>query len=248
MQPLKLKVNRVRHSSEVEMLEDLDVDYIGFDVDDDAAFKISEDALWDDDRYVLEQELEELLSHVRKAKTVVQRPVEAVSADTVAKLAGQGVQLLQYRGFSALPDDVETGCERWPVQLVPSGFFIEPDDERGFYDYLRTGRPCVAFYELQIFPSYQDSAWSFLTASPPRRPEGALGLDDIVDLASSVPLFVSLNTATANAAEIVETLSPTPVAGLSFTLSPASLGSFHTLEFPELTRVLEIVRTSRPVS
>ncbi len=66
MQSLKLKVHRVRESSEVETLEDLDVDYIGFDVDDAAAFKNSEDAIWDDDRYVLEEELDELLSHVRQ--------------------------------------------------------------------------------------------------------------------------------------------------------------------------------------
>jgi hypothetical protein len=248
MQPLQIKIHRVREANEIDTLEGLGVDYLGFDVDDDAAFKISDDALWNDDRYVLEEELGELLTHVRKAKPVVQRPVDAISADTLAELADQGVPLLQYQGHFALPEDVESGCERWPVRLIPGGFYVEPDDQRGLSGELRSARPCVAFYELQVFPSYADNAWSFLTASPPRRPEGALGLDDIVDVARSVPLFVSLDITEANAAEIVETLTPTLIAGLSFTLSPETLGSFHTLEFPELTRVLEIVRASRPVS
>src|SRR4051794_22386276 len=248
MAALQIKVHRVHQEHEIEALEDLGVDFIGFDVDDDAAFKIDDDALWDDDRYLLEEELADALSHVHRARAVVQRPVDAISESTLDELAAQGVELLQYRGRFPLPDGVESGCERTGTRLVPAEFYIEPDDERGFYDQLRGDRRCVAFYDLQVFPSYKDNAWSFLIASPPRRPAAALGLDDIVDLARRAPLFVSLDVTPANAADIVETLSPTPVAGLSFTLSSKSLGAFHTLEFTQLIEVLEALLAARPVS
>jgi hypothetical protein len=238
---LQIKVHRVRDADEVEALERLGVDYIGFDVDDEAVYKMAEDPLWDDDRYVLEDALGDLLAHVRTARPVVQRPNDAISAAELSRLAGRGVELVQYRGYSPLPAEATAQAQ---VRLIPGGLFVEPDEPRALADEFPAGRPWLAFYDVQIFPSYKDNAWSFLTASPPRRPEGALGLEDFVALADSVSLFVSLDVTEANVAEIVETLRPTPIAGLSFTLSPERLGSFHTLEFDQLTRVLELIRAA----
>jgi hypothetical protein len=243
MDGLALKVHRVRHADEVRALEALGVDYIGFHVDEDAAFKIADDPLWDDDRHLVDDELSELLREVGAARPFVELPAERRTLDACRALEARGVGLLQVGARDELPEEIENACGSIGVQLIAGGIGIEPTDDAGLYGWIRPGRPCVAMYDLQVFPSYGHNAWAFLHASPPERPQGALGLDQIAALGRAAPLFLSLDAREDNVAEIAVAVAGAGLAGLSFTLSDAPLGSYHTYAFPQLERTLQALRS-----
>lgn len=67
---------------------------------------------------------------------------------------------------------------------------------------------------------------------------------DLREVAARVPLYVSVNATPLNAAAIVATLAPLGIAGLSFTLSPSTIGSFHTTGFDPLVATLAALQAA----
>ncbi len=245
MRRLSIKVHRVASAEEIGVLERLGVDYIGLDVDDDAFLNIDPEPFWNDDRYVTEEHVGELLPLLASARGFVELPHEALSGEALARLAGKGVDLLQVQAWRTLPAEVAGACEETGVGFIYDHLAIEPDDDRAFYDRIRPDRPCLAFYDLQVFPTWEDS-WTFLKESGADHPPDAVTLGDIDALATRCPLFVSLNATQSNVEDIVRTLTPLSVAGLSFTLSSSDIPTFHTFEFDELVGILETIRSLSP--
>jgi hypothetical protein len=237
---LAIKVHRVISPEEITALEELGVDYVGLDVDDDAFLGIDPEPFWKDDRYVTEEHVGDLLPRLRRARGFVELPEEELSAAALARLAAKGVDLLQVQAWNALPRDVAGACAETGLGLIYDRLYVEPEDEGAFYDLVRPDRPCLAFYDLQVFPTYGD-AWGVLTGA-----RGEVTLGDVDALARRASLFVSLNATRANVEEIVRTLTPLSVAGLSFTLSSSDIATFHTFEFDELVAILEAIRSLSP--
>jgi hypothetical protein len=240
---LALKVHRVATADEVAVLAGLGVNYIGFDVDDDAYYGIDRAPLFGDERYVLRDGLGDLLARVGEATPVVELGADQWSPDVPAELVEQGVELVQVPVRQSLESDVVEAADRAGLTVVWSDIVVEPDDP---VDYaaasLDPQRPNLAFYDIQLFPSYGENAWAFLRDESPRHPGDALSFDDIDAIAAKSPLFVALDVAPENCGEILQTFGPSAVRGLSFTLSPTELGTYHTVEFDRLVEILEAIR------
>ena len=98
----------------------------------------------------------------------------------------------------------------------------------------------MASYDVQVFPSYGPNAWAALRA--PVSPAGTgVGLAEIAELQDAAPIFVSLDARPDTIVEIAEAVTAAGLAGLSFTLSDAPLGAYHSFTFPELESVLRVL-------
>jgi len=240
---LGLKVHRVASADEVAVLAGLGVDYIGFDVDDDAWYGIDRAPLFGDERYVLRDGLGDLVAGVGAATPVVQLGEDLWSPDVPAELAELGVELVQVPVRLSLGSDVLQACERVGLTVVYSDVVVEPDDPADYAAAnLDPHRPNLAFYDIQLFPSYGENAWTFLRDESPRHPGDALSFGDVDAIAAKSGMFVSLDVTPENCGEILRMFGPSAVRGLSFTVSPTELGTYHTVEFDRLVEILEAIR------
>src|SRR5260370_40099289 len=92
---LSFKVDRVTSVDEIKVLESVGVDYIGFDADDDAYYRIDPDPFWGGERYISEDDLPELLAAVQRAQPYVDCSPEPLSAELVEQRAASSVHLAQ---------------------------------------------------------------------------------------------------------------------------------------------------------
>ncbi len=231
------KVDRATSVDEIKVLESVGVDYIGFDADDDAYYRIDPDPFWGDERYISEDDLPELLAAVRRAQPYVDCSPETLVPELVEQRAASGVHLLQITARFPPESPVVAACEALDVGLIYGHDYVVPEDKPSFKDTSAAQRPCLRYYDLQVFPS-ERNAWWYLKEFSPEHPRDVITVDDIQAVAARVPLFVSLNVNPSNVREIVDTLSAIGVAGLSFTLSPTKYGSFHTFELEEVVESL----------
>jgi hypothetical protein len=234
---LALKVHRVATVGELRQLEDLSVDYLGLDVDDDACFHIDPEPFWGDERYVCEDSArDQLLPAYRRARPFVECAREALSPDLVARLAASGVMLIQVEARRQLDPAVAASAAAHGIRFI-GRLSLEPEDKPLLDQLTRPELPGLAVLDVQLFPSYGD-AWSFLVDTAPTHAGDVVTLEDLRAVAARVPLHVSVNATPRSVRTIVATLASLGVAGLSFTLSPSAIGSFHTVELEALLATL----------
>lgn len=229
-----LKIHRVATIAEVKAIDSTPVSYIGFHVDDDAFLGIDDSPFWADDRYLLLDQLPELLEAVVHARPFVECSLDAAE-EVVEKMLACGVTLLQLDSYSLPTDDWLAAQQKRGIEIIYGHHYIVPEDDSRFLGLVNRLWPCLYGIELQVFPSERD-AWNLISLPEPRL--DCLTLDDISYLANQLPLFISLNFTLENCTSIRKALTSLPIKGLSMTLSDTQYGSFHTFGFDELLQIL----------
>lgn len=235
----KVKIHRVSSREEVRQLEALGADYIGFHVDDDVVIGLEDKPFWQDNRCVMLDQLEELVCAVEHAQVFVESPPEqAYAARTVA--LKHNVPFIQVSRYDAA-DNVWLECQdATSFQVIAGNEYVGLTDGPALTFLAENLWPNHFATDLQVFPSDID-AWRTLSGLNGTLDE-VVTRDRLRELAAIVPLFLAFNFTPANVVPICEHLSPWPIRGLSMTLSPSKIGSFHTYSFPELIAVLESYR------
>jgi len=237
-----IKIHRVATVEEVKNLEAVGVDYIGFHVDDDAFFGIDNSPFWADDRYLMLDQLPELLDSVVHARPYVETSPEMANS-TIEKMLTYGVTLLQVNPYLFTNDTWLEAQKQKGIEIIYGNQYVVPGNEPRFFGLTNRTWPCLLGIDLQIFPSEID-AWNLLYAPNPQVMQDIVTLSDLEELAKKIPLFISLNYSKENCALIKEALLRWPIKGLSMTLSPTKYGSFHTYEIEELLQIVSALGRS----
>lgn len=237
-----IKVHRVATVEEVQRLEAAGVDYIGFHVDGDAFFGFDESPFWADDRYLLLEQLPELLESVVHARAYVESPPD-IADEVIEVMLAHGVTLFQV-SVHLFPDESWLAAQKEKgIEIIYGHEYVVATDDPRFFNLNADRWPCLFAFDLQIFPEQRD-AWTFLWAPNPEFILDIVTLPDVVELAKKRPLFISLNYNQENGPLIKKTLSEWPIKGLSLTLSPTKYGSFHTYEIEELLQIVRVLAST----
>jgi hypothetical protein len=140
-----------------------------------------------------------------------------------------GVNLLQVNPYVFTDDSWLEAQSRKGIEIIYGNQYIVPEDDSRFLGLTNRAWPGLYGIELQIFPSESD-AWNLLTNPSTEVVHDIVTFSDIEVLATSIPIFISLNYTQENFKDIMKTLSKLQIKGLSLTLSPTQYGSFHTYE------------------
>jgi hypothetical protein len=237
-----IKAHRVATVEEVQRLESAGVDYIGFHVDDDAFLGIDNSPFWADDRYLLLDQLPELLDSVVHARPYVETSPE-IANSVIEKMLTYGVTLLQVNPYLFTNDTWLEAQKQKGIEIIYGNQYVVPGDDPRFLGLTNRAWPCLFGIDLQIFPSEID-AWSLFSAPSPEVIHDIVTLPDVEGLAKKIPIFISLNYTKENCAIIKETLLELQIKGLSLTLSPTKYGSFHTYEIEELLQIVSALGLS----
>jgi len=232
-----LKFHRVATVEEVRRLEDAGVDYIGFHVDEDAVLGIDDAPFWADDRYLMLEQLEELLDAVDRARPFVECSPD-IAEETIQLMLSKGVNLFQVNTYLYLDDLWLAGQEQKGIEIIYGNQYVVPGDDPRFLSTIDKKWPCLFAIDLQIFPSEKD-AWQLLSNPSVEVEKDIVILKDLELLAREIPLFLALNYTKDNYRIVSDRLSALPKKGFSITLSPTKYGSFHTYEFEELLQTIQ---------
>ena len=132
------------------------------------------------------------------------------------------------------------GTEKKGIEIIYGNQYVVPEDDPIFLGLINRKWLYLFGVELQIFTSELD-AWNLLSEPSLEVMQDIVTLPDLVELAKTIPLFISLNCTQENCISIKEKLSPLTIKGLSMTLSPTKYGSFHTYEIEELLEILRVL-------
>lgn len=239
-----LHVHRVGSVDEAAAVERAGADLVGFHVDDDVVFGYEQTPVFTDDRHQLLETVPELVGGLRRARAVVQVAAGQWTPELPGQLADQGAGLVQVDLDDLPGDELLGGCARAGLGVVYGGASIEPEDPPSRYRRIfLPDRPALAFYALQVFPSYPDG-WTFLREVAPAHADEAVTIEDLELIAGDVPLLMSLNVDLSNCGEVVDALCAAHVRGLTFTLGSTESSSWRTFELDQVVEIIAAIRAA----
>lgn len=236
-----IKVHRVKSEEEVKTLEKLGVDYIGFHVDDDVVCSIDPNPFWEDERYLLEEDIPTLLPLLKSAEGFVEYPYESITHENCLMLAQKGCKRIQLPRLKLKDSESIKACENNNISAIYGQLYCAPEDNPQFPEFIKNDWTLLSAFDLQIFPSEID-AWQTLSNPDTSIKSDIIVWEDIKRLIAEKPVFLGLNVSVENSSDILNKFQSTPFMGLSFTLSSTAMGSHHTFEFDELVKIIEAIR------